>query len=659
MFRTFRQRLLFWFMVFISSNLIIILIALAYLDRRQVIEDTSEIIQFAHIQFLKYTKSQEDFLTFDTKQEEFFQTNLSSNLNRCKIFLDSTNIFIDSAISRSEGQFEFTAELNQFKEETYYVDSLFNHLVGLIYIRGYKNFNVIGEIRDDAHWLENSGELSDAVVLNFRRHEKDYIIRNENIYVQRFNYLIDELIKDIETRKKLPEQRKDSLLIKIRSYERHFNELVDLDNILGINTNSGLKYALDSKIDSMEGRINLIVSKTENRKKALYYNLNLYFGIIVAILILISLITSYFISQQMTEPLKKLTAYIGRFVDSDFMLEKEYPLAKSRDEVGVLSKNFKILRDEVISSIKFFKEKVAERTRELAEANEKLLRVNESNKRFVPDNFLKLLGKESIEQIGLGDQTESDMTVMFTDIRSFTKISENLSPQANLDFINAYLKEIVPVIQSHGGFIDKYIGDSIMALFPENPESALQSALEFKDAIRHFNEILKGKGMDGIRIGTGIHTGHLILGTVGTEKRLDTTVISDAVNLSSRIEGLTKYYGVECIITDESIMNIQNKKQFNFRFLDYVKVKGRSNPISIYELLQKDDVDKIESKDLFEDGVNHYFNRKFKEASKIFEQITKKYPNDYPSKVYYDRCLELIERGTTVGWDFIQNMTEK
>ncbi len=659
MFRTFRQRLLFWFMVFISSNLIIILLALAYLDRREVIEETSEIIQLAHIQFLKYTKSQEDFLTFDTKQESFFQTNLSENLNRCKVFLDSTNIFIDSALTRSEGQFEFTNDLNRFKDETEYVDSLFNQLVGLVYIRGFKDFNVIGEIRDDAHWLENSGELSDALVLQFRRHEKDYIIRNDNLYVQRFNYLIDELLNDIETKRILAPNKKDSLLIKIRSYERHFNELVDLDNKLGINTNTGLKYALDSQIDKMETNIVDIVRQTENRKRALFNNLNLYFGIIVAALILISLVTSYFISQQMTNPLKKLTIYIGEFVESDFMLDKEYPLAKTRDEVGILSKNFKVLHDEVITSIKFFKEKVAERTLELAEANEKLRSLNESNKRFVPEKFLKLLGKNSIEQIGLGDQTESDMTVMFTDIRSFTKISENLSPQENLDFINAYLKEIVPVIQSHGGFIDKYIGDSIMALFPDNPESALQSALEFKGAITHFNEILNTKGMNGIRIGTGIHTGHLILGTVGTEKRLDTTVISDAVNLSSRIEGLTKYYGVECIITDESIMYIKDKKQFNFRFLDYVKVKGRSNPISIYELLQKDDIDKLQSKDFYEDGVNHYFNRDFDLAANIFEKIIERYPNDFPSKVYYDRCLQLIERGTTEGWDFIQNMTEK
>ncbi|MEQ8518956.1 MAG: adenylate/guanylate cyclase domain-containing protein [Cytophagales bacterium] len=658
MFRTFRQRLLFWFMVFISSNLIIILLVFIYLDRRQVIEDTSEIIQLAHIQWLKYTKSQEDFLTFDTKQEEFFQSNLSFNLQKCEIFLDSTNIFIDSALTRSEGQFEFTEELKEFKKEARFVDSLFNHLVGLIYIRGYKDFNVIGEIREDAHWLENSQELSDATVLLFRKHEKDYIIRNENIYVQRFNYLIDELIIDISNRN-IPDTRKDSVLIKIRSYERHFNELVDLDNTIGINTNSGIKYSLDTQIDNMENHINQIVRETENRKKALFYNLNIYFGVIVSALILISLITSYFISQQITNPLKKLTLYIGKFVESDFTLEEEYPLTKSHDEVGILSKNFKVLKDEVISSIKFFKEKVAERTLELANANEKLRAVNQSNKRFVPDNFLKLLGKESIEQIGLGDQTESDMTVMFTDIRSFTKISENLSPQENLDFINAYLKEIVPVIQSHGGFIDKYIGDSIMALFPENPESAIESALEFKEAIIHFNQTLNAKGMDGIRIGTGIHTGHLILGTVGTEKRLDTTVISDAVNLSSRIEGLTKVYGVECIITDESIMYIKDKKQFHFRFLDYVKVKGRSNPISVYEILQKDDLNKIQSKDFYEEGVNCYFNRDFKAASKIFEKIIMKYPNDVPSKVYFDRCTQLIERGTTEGWDFIQNITEK
>jgi class 3 adenylate cyclase/HAMP domain-containing protein len=556
----------------------------AFIERRSKIETTAAYVQKSHLYFLKYVKSQQDFFGYDAKNESFFENNQSVYLDSCSRHFDSLLFYIGNASSFGASEFEFDDEINDFRTKSNEVDSIFRHLVGLVYIRGYKNINLIGDMRDDAHWLENTPEVDKESLLTLRRHEKDYIIRNEDLYVQRFNFQMEDLTKFI-TAKNISTLRKDSIISRLEGYKGHFNELVDLNNLIGLNDNSALKAKLDNQIQDLERHIAKIVTLTEDRKEYLFNLLNLYFYLIVTGLILVSVLISYVISTQITKPLRDLTIYITKFVDSNFTLEAEHPVVRTRDEIGKLTKNFKILRDEVISSLKFFKQKVDERTAELADANQRLVKLNKANSRFVPEEFLHFLDKKGIEQISLGDQTERNMTVMFTDIRSFTDISENLSPQENFDFINNYLNEIVPIIRKHGGFIDKYIGDSIMALFPRGAESALKASIEFRTAINRFNKYLNSIGQESIIIGSGIHTGHLILGTIGTDDRMETTVISDAVNAASRVEGLTKHYGVSTIFTIECLSDSRIKGNYHYRYLDTVKVKGKKKAISGSPLL--------------------------------------------------------------------------
>ena len=161
-----------------------------------------------------------------------------------------------------------------------------------------------------------------------------------------------------------------------------------------------------------------------------------------------SILLSSFIANRITKPLRDLTIYITKFIDSNFTLTASNPIVRSKDEIGKLTQNFTVLKEEIITRLRFFKQKVDERTQELAKANDQLLRLNEANSRFVPNEFLRYLGKSSIEEVKLGDHMEGEMTIMFTDIRSFTKISESLSPQDNFDFINNYLNSIVPIIRN-------------------------------------------------------------------------------------------------------------------------------------------------------------------------------------------------------------------
>ncbi len=212
--------------------------------------------------------------------------------------------------------------------------------------------------------------------------------------------------------------------------------------------------------------------------------------------------------------------------------------------------------------------RVEERTAELA-------RLNEVYERFVPREFLSFLEKESIVEVELADQVEQEMTVMFSDIRDFTPLSESMTPQENFNFLNSYLSRVSPIIRQHHGFIDKYIGDGIMALFLEKPEDALKAAIAMGSEVTIYNTHRQKCNYPPIRVGTGLHTGSLMLGIIGEAERMQGTVIADAVNLAARLESLTKRYGASIIISEPTFNHIEDQGQYNLAPRYLVWVRGR------------------------------------------------------------------------------------
>ena len=156
--------------------------------------------------------------------------------------------------------------------------------------------------------------------------------------------------------------------------------------------------------------------------------------------------------------------------------------------------------------------------------------------RFVPHQLLQLLNAQSILDLKLGEQTERSMTILFSDIRDFTRLSESMSPQQTFSFINSYLGEMEPVISAHGGIVDKYIGDAIMALFPTSADQGLLSAIAMLTQLDAYNKGRERANYPPVRIGIGLNTGIVMLGTIGGTQRMEGTVLSDAVNLASRLE---------------------------------------------------------------------------------------------------------------------------
>jgi len=275
-----------------------------------------------------------------------------------------------------------------------------------------------------------------------------------------------------------------------------------------------------------------------------------------------------------------------------------------------------------------------------------LARINQMYSRFVPTEFLNTLGQENIIDLKLGDQVQREMTVLFVDIRAFTNLSENMTPQENFKFINSYLSRFSPMITRNKGFVDKFIGDAIMALYPGKPEDAIATALEMVEHVKVYNSHRANCGYKAINIGIGIHTGNLILGIIGDDQRMQGTVISDAVNLASRIQDVTKLYHTNIVISQETFVKLENPMSYDFRFLGKVKVKGKAKSVSLFEIFNGDDEEirksKSETKNDFETAIILFAKRRFEEASVIFQDIAEKNPNDYASALFLDRAKKFM-----------------
>ena len=301
-------------------------------------------------------------------------------------------------------------------------------------------------------------------------------------------------------------------------------------------------------------------------------------------------------------------------------------------------------------------------------ANQK--RINEATARFVPTAFLDALGKKDIMEVKLGDAVEQNTTVLFTDIRDFTLLSEKMTPEENFRFVNQINHRLGPIITDHRGFVNQYLGDAIMALFQHSPTDALQAAIKIQHSIQQFNLERGKQNLSAIRIGIGLHTGPLIMGIIGDEKRMDAATISDTVNTASRIENLTKYFNARILLSAESLEEIRqeanfkhpitNEADFFVRFLGRVLLKGKREPIEIYECLDGEPGNirekKISQIVTFQQGIRSYLNREFTTAIIAFEDILKINPGDKAAQIYLKKAQQLLKDGVSLDWEGVEVM---
>jgi class 3 adenylate cyclase len=276
--------------------------------------------------------------------------------------------------------------------------------------------------------------------------------------------------------------------------------------------------------------------------------------------------------------------------------------------------------------------------------------------RFVPREFLEHLGRKTLADVRLGDHVARDMSVLFCDIRDFTSLSERMTPSENFNFLNSYLRQVTPIIRAHRGFVDKYIGDGIMALFPESALDAVDSAVELQRQVVSYNRGRRMAGYTDIQIGIGLHAGELILGTIGEDERMQTTVISDAVNVASRIEGLTKTFGVGLLVSGSIAAGLSEASRHELRHLGAVKAKGKSRSVEIFECFDNDPEPLAEHKrktlDAFAAAMAEFRKGYFITAGRLFRDIAARNSDDLPAAYYLKSCSLTMtrDRGHT-PWD--------
>ncbi|PSB05347.1 diguanylate cyclase, partial [filamentous cyanobacterium Phorm 46] len=275
------------------------------------------------------------------------------------------------------------------------------------------------------------------------------------------------------------------------------------------------------------------------------------------------------------------------------------------------------------------------------------LQIVEATSRFVPNQFLSVLGCDSIVGVKLGDAVELEMSILFSDIRDFTTLSEQMTPEENFNFINSYLSYMEPLILENQGFIDKYIGDAIMALFSEGADDAVKAGIAMLHTLAEYNRERAAVGDVPVQIGVGINTGSLMLGTVGGRNRMDGTVIGDAVNLASRIESLTKNYGVSLLITQHTFERLTNPADYAIRVIDQVQVKGKSEWVTVYEVFDADlpfvKAGKLANLQVFAEALSLYNLNNFREAGELFADCFRQNPGDRVARIYWDRCQLTVD----------------
>jgi adenylate cyclase len=265
------------------------------------------------------------------------------------------------------------------------------------------------------------------------------------------------------------------------------------------------------------------------------------------------------------------------------------------------------------------------------------------------------------------DGNESLATVLFSDIRSFTTLAERIGAQPTVTLLNEYFELMVDCISEHGGMLDKFIGDAIMAVFglpvagEDDEDRALRAAISMMRSLWEWNAARDARGEPTLDMGIGLNTDLVVAGNIGSPKRMDYTIIGDGVNLASRLEGACKHYGTRILVSE--LVNSKLRGVYRLREIDRVIVKGKTEPVAVFECLDYHDADSfpnlMEVVGAFGEGLARYREGSFERAVEWFEQALRANPDDPVSARYLDRCRALIETPPSSDWDGVSVLSEK
>ncbi|MDD2619419.1 MAG: adenylate/guanylate cyclase domain-containing protein [Syntrophomonadaceae bacterium] len=352
-------------------------------------------------------------------------------------------------------------------------------------------------------------------------------------------------------------------------------------------------------------------------------------GITIVIVFMFVFVTYYFLS-----PVRVLNKSVGEMASGNW---EAAVTIDTGDEVADLGDRFNVMAEYIRNYI------------------DEITRLNEAYFRFVPQQFLNYLGKGSILEVQLGDQVKEELIIFSSQIRAFNKMTEGMTPEDSFSFINAYLKRVGPLIRNNGGLIDKYSASGITALFPNQAEDALIAALQLLGEIDEYNMQRQLSGYKVLDIGIGIHMGPLMLGIIGEEQRMEGTLISENVNVARSLERLSKVFAARILISEDILNAVEYADHYQYRSLGPVRVEGKDEPIKLFDLFHGDQEDirkvKLETRELFEEGISLYQQGSFYEARSCFVEVIKQNRQDEIARIYFFLCEEYSKNDPPKDWN--------
>jgi class 3 adenylate cyclase len=381
-------------------------------------------------------------------------------------------------------------------------------------------------------------------------------------------------------------------------------------------------------LQAMRGQIAAVEERTR---------VNILVGQITLMILVLLVIWGVYETMNISMPLDNLTNAIVAFENKTYTPELLAGDVKRPDELGQLA--------NAVSGM----------AQSISESNRLKEQFLQAAQRFIPSQYLEFLEKDNITKVKLGDHVSAEMAVMFSDIRGFTTMSEKMTAQENFDFVNEYLKLVSPIIQKNEGFIVKFLGDGMMAIFPYDVADAVKAGVEKSAMVQVFNKTLKSRGMPPINVGIGVHTGPMMVGMIGEELRMQGDAFSDNVNLTSRIEGLNKFFGTSMIISEDTVRQLPQPINFKMRYLGKAVVKGRVHPLGMYEVYEGLSEEIVTLKDAtradFERAIDLYTRGLFADAGQFFGQVLEKDSHDKTAGMYFENCAEQLKRALPADWD--------
>jgi adenylate cyclase len=382
------------------------------------------------------------------------------------------------------------------------------------------------------------------------------------------------------------------------------------------------------------GGVSVILQRSLDSVMRPYLRLQYSLLLVFAVAMVVAYFGSSLLARNISRPIRMLAQFASRVGDGEYTVQAD---VRTGDEIGELAVAFNHM------------------TRGLEEREQmrNLLGkvVSPEIARQLIDNGVELGGEEK------------QVTILFSDLRNFTALCEGRGAGEVLALLNRYLNVMSGAVESHKGVVDKYIGDAIMALFgaplssQEDAENAVRSALQMKRILLQLNQEFQQHGLPLIDMGIGINTDTVVAGNMGSASRLNYTVIGDGVNLASRLEGLTKYYGVKILVSEGTVNLSPN---ISYREIDKVRVKGKREPVTIYEPYREgEDGDISAGLDEYRHALDAYREGHWQKALTLFEGLCSHYPQQHLYQVYLERCRLFVANPPGTGWDGAHTFTVK